>query len=132
MPKNEYNPFKAMAVAAARAADDKKGDDIVLWDVRASSILADFLLLVSATSPAHLEALDSAISDVLEESGLVLLHRDGKNSDLWRVLDYGGLIVHLMNVEARTFYALDKMHRETPKQRWLAPRRGAPSSDRRA
>ena len=121
--KNEYNPFKAMAVAAARAAYDRKGESIVLWDVRENSIVADFLLLVSVTSPAHLEAVDAAVSDLLEESGLVLRHRDGKNSNVWRVLDYGGLLVHLMNTEARAFYALDKLHHETPKQRWLA--RGA-------
>ncbi|MCX5788925.1 MAG: ribosome silencing factor [Elusimicrobia bacterium] len=92
--------------------------------MRESSIVADFLLLVSVTSPAHLEAVDAAVSDLLEESGLVLRHRDGKNSNVWRVLDYGGLLVHLMNTEARAFYALDKLHHETPKQRWLAPRHG--------
>ena len=107
-----------MAVAAARAAYDKKGENIVLWDVRERSILADFLLLVSVTAPAHLDAVEAAVSDLLEESGLELCHRDGRQSSIWRVLDYGGILVHLMNTESREFYALDKLHHEAPKERW--------------
>ena len=121
----EFNPFRELAIAAARAVYDKKAEDVVLWDVRESSIVADFLLLASATSPAHLDAIDTAVSDLLEESGLVVHHRDGRQSAAWRVLDYGGILVHLMSSEARTFYALDKLNRDTPKQRWMPVHRKA-------
>ena len=117
--KLEPSPFKFVAVAAARAAHDKKGEEITLLNVREISGVSDFLLLVTVTSPAHLEALESSISDALERSGIELLHRDGRQSDLWRVLDYGGLLVHLMHGDARTFYGLDKLFHDAPKHRWM-------------
>lgn len=117
--KREFNPFRRLAVACARAAYDKKAEDIVLIDVRKSSIVADFMLLVSVTSPAHLEAVQHSIEGVMEPSGIELRHRDGSHSALWRVLDYGGLLVHLMHGEARRFYCLDKLYHEQPKQRWM-------------
>lgn len=114
----EASPFKGVAVDAARAAWDKKGEDIALLNVRSISGLSDFLLLVTVTSPAHVEALENEVTDVLERWGLELHHRDGSESDLWRVLDFGGLLVHLMHAEARQFYALDKLYHDAPQQRW--------------
>ena len=118
MKAKEFNPFRELAIAAARAADDKKAEEILLVDVRTTSILADFVLLVSVTSPAHLEAVQNAIEDMLAPSGVELCHRDGSHSAQWRVLDYGGILVHLMQSEARDFYALDKLYHDAPKQRW--------------
>ncbi|MBI4347468.1 MAG: ribosome silencing factor [Elusimicrobia bacterium] len=123
--RREFNPFKQLAVGCARAAYDKKAEDVVLVDVRKSSIVADFMLLVSVTSPAHLEAVQAAIEDVMEPSGIELRHRDGSHSALWRVLDYGGLLVHLMHQEARHFYGLDKLYHDQPKQRWMPVARKA-------
>ncbi|MBI4423752.1 MAG: ribosome silencing factor [Elusimicrobia bacterium] len=117
--KAEASPFKRIAVAAARAAHDKKAEDVVLWNVRAVSGVADFLLVASVTSPAHLEAVHAAIEDMMESAGVELRHRDGSHSALWRVLDFGGLLVHLMLSETRAFYALDKLYHDAPKQRWL-------------
>ncbi|MBI5201591.1 MAG: ribosome silencing factor [Elusimicrobia bacterium] len=114
----EASPFKFVAIAAARAAYDKKGEEILLLNVRTTSGVADYMLLVSVTSPAHLEALESEIEDTLAKSGVELRHRDGSHSGLWRVLDFGGLLVHLMHAEARSFYALDKLYHDAPKQRW--------------
>lgn len=127
MPKRpaEASPFKFVAVAAARAADDKKGEEIALLNVRSISGVADFILLVTVTSPAHLEAVEAEITDFLERAGVELRHRDGSRSGLWRVLDYGGLLVHLMHAEARHFYGLDKLYHDAPKHRWLPVERRA-------
>ena len=114
----EASPFKFVAVAAARAAYDKKGEEITLLNVRSTSGVADFILLVTVSSPAHLEAVEHGVSVLLEAAGIELRHRDGSHSGLWRVLDYGGILVHLMHSEARDFYALDKLFHDAPKQRW--------------
>ncbi|HVE14038.1 MAG TPA: ribosome silencing factor, partial [Elusimicrobiota bacterium] len=91
------------------AADDKKGEDILVLHVRPVSEVADFLLLASVTSPAHLRAVEEAVRLALKDIGILPSRRDGRASELWRVMDYGGLIVHLMHPEARAFYQLDKL-----------------------
>jgi ribosome-associated protein len=112
MPASEKKGFgRSLALAAAAAAAEKKGEDIVLLSVGRLSSLADYLLIVSATSPAHLEALEEKIEQSFEALGMRALHRDGKQSDTWRVLDYGGLMVHLMRPEVREFYGIERLFR---------------------
>jgi ribosome-associated protein len=115
--------FRPIAFLAARAADDKKGDVILLLDVRKGSGLTDYVLLVNVLSAAHLEAIEKNIDELMQTAGAPLLHRDGSDSALWRVLDYGGLIVHLMHEEAREFYQLDKLYHGAPRLKWRKPSR---------
>lgn len=110
--------FSSLAPLAARAADNKKGEDILLLDLRRRPALGDFMLLVNINSPAHLEAVEREIEKTMEAAGVVRLHRDGSDSALWRVLDYGGLLVHLMHPEARAFYGLDKLYHDVPRRQW--------------
>ncbi len=111
--------FKNVAVAAARAADEKKGEAITLLHVSKTSPLADFLLVVTATSRPHLETLEHEIEKSLTSAFGVRVFREARpKSDSWRVLDFGGLIVHLMTAEARGFYQLEKLHHGAPLVRW--------------
>jgi len=105
------SPAKSLALAAARVAAERKGEDIVLLNVARLSSLADYLLIVSATSPAHLEALEEKIEQAFKARGVYALHHDGRRSDAWRVLDYGGLMIHLMRPEAREFYGIERVFR---------------------
>ena len=103
--------FRRLAVTAARAADDKKGEDIVLLHIRPVSELADYLLIVGVASPNHLSAIEESVRLALKAEGLHAEHRDGRLSDQWRVLDYGGLLVHMMHPRAREFYSIEKIFR---------------------
>lgn len=116
MPKS----FKTLALAAAQAADDKKGEDVLVLHVAKHSPITDYMLLVTATSRPHLETLEMEIERALEAKGVACLHRAKPRSASWRVLDFGGLIVHLMTAESRAFYALDKLYHESPRLRWQA------------
>jgi ribosome-associated protein len=115
--------FKATAVLAARAASDKKAEDIVLYHIRRISGLADFLLLATVDSSAQLEAVEDNIERALKEKGILLVRRDGRASERWRVLDYGGLLIHLMHRDAREFYALDRLYIDARRAAWEAVER---------
>ncbi len=94
---------------AARAADDKIGEDIMVFDVRKESSLADCYLLITGTSHIHIRALEDAVRDALRDSGAQLRRTDGQRGHLWRALDYGSLIVHIMDHKTREFYAMEKL-----------------------
>ncbi|MBI3548892.1 MAG: ribosome silencing factor [Elusimicrobia bacterium] len=112
--------FRKLAPLIAQAAEDKKGEDILLFDVHKQSSLTDYLLLVSVLSPAHLHAVEDEISKIMDSAGVEVLHRDGSDSDLWLVLDYGGVMVHLMHPDAREFYAIEKLYHDAPRKQWQA------------
>lgn len=101
--------LKNIAIKAARILEDKKGENISLYDLGAQSSLCDYVIVATATSAPHLNALEEDVSIKLKEDGFYKLNRDGSGSQIWRVSDYGGLMLHLMTAEARAYYALDKM-----------------------
>ncbi len=45
-------------------------------------------------------------------------HRARPQSDAWRVLDFGGLMVHLMTEDARALYALERLHDGAKEVAW--------------
>lgn len=107
--------FRSMGIKAAKAAEDKKGEEILLLHIHPITTLADYMLLVNINSPAHLRAVEESIRLTLKQEGVLATHRDGRHSELWRVIDYGGLLVHLLHPRAREFYALDKLFHEARK-----------------
>jgi ribosome-associated protein len=114
-----FKKFLAAAKAAARAADDKKAADVLLLDLRKTSAVADYFLLVSVDSAPHLNAVSDSVSRALrEEYQLHTLHSDGRRSDHWIALDYGNLVVHVFRREAREFYALERLWERARRVRW--------------
>lgn len=100
---------KDIAVLAARYADEKKAENVKLLDLNGLSSLCDYIVLATVTSKPHLEAVEDEISTQLKKIGVYKLNRDGGESMIWRVSDYGSFLVHIMTQEARDFYALDKI-----------------------
>ena len=101
--------LKNLAIKAAQILEDKKGENVALYDLGNKSSLCDYVIVATATSAPHLNALEEEVSIKLKEDGFFKLNLDGSGSQIWRVSDYGGLILHLMTEEARAYYALDKM-----------------------
>lgn len=114
MPK----AFKTVTISAARAMHEGKAADIVVLDVRKTSPLSDYMIVATALSRPHLESLEEKLAEALAQAGLRVHHRNRPQSDLWRVLDFGGLIVHLMVAEARELYALERLHEGAKELAW--------------
>ena len=110
--------FKAVAVSAARAVSDKKAEEVVILDVRKTSSLVDYIIIATALSRPHLEALEHHVEAELDRSGLSLHRRSRPQTDHWRVLDFGGLMVHLMTAEARELYDLEKLNDDAKEVAW--------------
>lgn len=110
--------FKSVAVCAARVADDRKAERISVLDVRKTSPLVDYLVVATALSRPHLESLEEKIIESLEAEGLQVHHRSRPKTDAWRVIDFGGVMVHLMSPEARELYALERLHDGAKEVAW--------------
>lgn len=110
--------FKPVAVAIARLADERKAENISVLDVRKTSPVVDYLVLLTALSRPHLEGLEDKIVEELDNAGLGVHHRSRPKTDTWRVIDYGGVMVHLMSAEARELYALERLHDGAKEVAW--------------
>lgn len=102
--------FMEAARFAAVCCDDKKALDILVADVTRLLSLADFYVLATVESSTQLQALQDHIDfRVKQEFGINPVRQDGSGSSQWRVMDYGGFVVHIMHRTAREFYGLERL-----------------------
>ncbi len=100
---------EALARRCVEACLEHKAVDVLLFDVREKSILADFYLVCSGTSMPHIRALANHIRQAMLEEGLRPRGQDGGPESCWIVLDYGVLMVHILDPELRGFYGLEQL-----------------------
>ncbi len=111
--------YKKLAVEAARIIDLKKGEKTVIFDVESKTGLFFYAVITTALSQPHINALEEEIiKKFKKEYNEYLLHRDGIKSNQWKVLDYGGVVIHIMDSNSREFYAIDKIYFDSKTVRW--------------
>ena len=101
---------KEMALMAVKALDSKKGQEIKVMEVTELTSLADYFVICTGGSTTQINALCDVVEEKLEvECGEKPLHREGHRGGIWVLLDYGCIVVHVFNNEAREFYSLERL-----------------------
>jgi nicotinate-nucleotide adenylyltransferase len=98
-----------MAHRVVELASDKKASDIVLLDVRGQTTMTDYFVICSGASERQLDAIADGIVEGIRHDGEAPLSREGIASSHWVLIDFGGVIVHVMSVPERDFYQLEKL-----------------------
>lgn len=93
---------------AAKAAEEKKGENIIILDVSKLTVISDYFLLITAKSTPQIEAISRFIEEKLDELNYSLISKEGFVSSNWIVLDYGNLVVHIMHEKERNYYKLER------------------------
>ena len=102
-------PAREMAEIAVKALDSKKGKEIRLIRIDKITTLAEYFVICTGTSNTQINALCDAVEKELTEKGEEPLHREGYRGGMWVLLDYGCVVVHVFNDEARKFYSLEHL-----------------------
>jgi ribosome-associated protein len=97
------------AFLAARTAEDNRGSDIVVLDMRELTSIFDYFVIVSGTSRRQLHAMSEEIDRVLADQGDHRLGIEGYGESRWILLDYGDVVVHLFEPETRAYYSLEQL-----------------------
>ena len=100
---------KEIAFLSAKALDSKKGVDIKVMEVVEQTTLADYFVICSGTSNTQINALCDAVEEAVNTAGEPTLHREGHRGGTWVLLDFGSVVVHVFNNEAREFYDLERL-----------------------
>ena len=99
-----------MAMLLAKALDSKKGLDIKVMEVTHLTSLADYFVICTGGSNTQINALCDAVEEkLMVEANEQPLHREGHRGGIWVLLDYGCVVVHVFNNEAREFYSLERL-----------------------
>lgn len=100
---------KEMALLLAQAMDSKKGKDIRVLETDGVTTLADYFVLCSGSSAHQLKALADAGEKAMKDHGILPHHVEGHRGGTWILQDYGDVVVHVFDKEARAFYDLDRL-----------------------
>ena len=110
---NMDNENPAIADEIARRCvsicEEKKASNILLFDVRENSILADYFLVCCGNSMAHVRALSENLRRTLVNEGFKPRGREGTPASQWIVLDFGIILIHIMTPEMRRHYCLEDL-----------------------
>ena len=109
MPEQTYLSPEQIASIAARALDEKKAQDIRVLHTAEQTVLADYFVICNGTSSTHIKALVDEVDRQLSEAGEPPVRREGLRSDIWVLMDFGSVIVHIFTDEARKFYNLERL-----------------------
>ena len=102
-------PSRELAEIAVKALDSKKGKEIRIIRIDKITTLAEYFVICTGTSNTQINALCDAVEKELTEKGEEPLHREGYRGGTWVLLDYGCVVVHVFNDEARKFYSLEHL-----------------------
>jgi ribosome-associated protein len=98
-----------LARVIVKAMEDIKAQEVLTLDVRKLTDVTDIMVIASGTSSRHVRAIADNVLDAARAAGRKAFGSEGKQAGDWILVDFGSVLVHVMGVEARRFYALEKL-----------------------
>ena len=105
----------ALTRVAARAAAQKKADNIIAIDVSERLALTDVFLILSGDNDRQVRALVDAIAEAMLKAGARRRQCEGLEEASWVLIDYSDIVVHVQQAEAREYYALERLWKDCPR-----------------
>jgi ribosome-associated protein len=109
---------KTKAIVAA--LEDVKALDITVIDTSKLSPLFERMIVASAQSTRQTKALADNVEKKLKELNEVPLSTEGEQSGEWILVDFGEVLVHIMQPAVRAYYNLEELWSVHPKQRAIS------------
>lgn len=98
-----------LACVIARILDEKLGKDITILNISHVSSFADYFVICSGEVGTQVKALTEAVRLKIKDYFTQLpLRIEQDNRNRWNLLDYGSVVVHVLQKEERETYAIEK------------------------
>lgn len=105
-----------LARVVAAAVIDKKATDVVILDVRGRASYADYIVVASGDSDVQLRAMADGVHEKLKAQNVRPLSSEGEAGASWVLLDYGDVVAHFFDAATRSFYDLEGMWADAPRE----------------
>ena len=114
-----------LAAACARIAEDKKGKEIRILDMRKVFPMADYFVLVTGSNRRHIQTMTEEIIKARKGENRLASSTEGYDQGWWVLLDYEDVVVHIFAEDARDYYDLENLWGDAPDVDWhgLKPRK---------
>jgi ribosome-associated protein len=103
-----------IAQLAAKAAEDKKANNVVILDLKGLSIIADYFVVCHGNSEPQVQAIVDNVKKSVEEAGVTVQGREGYDDARWVLVDLGDVVVHVFHRDEREFYNIERLWKDAP------------------
>jgi ribosome-associated protein len=100
--------------AIVDALDDKRALDVAVLHLEEVSDTLDWFVVATGESSLQLQAMEGEVRERLKATGARLKGVEGPSAR-WVLMDYGGVVAHLMSADARAFYDLEGLWADAPR-----------------
>ena len=94
--------------------EGKKAGNILLLDMRAVTLLADYYILCDGASSRQINAISDELLEKLKKAGSKTAIAEGTAESGWVLVDFGEVIVHIFSPDQRAYYHLEELWRDAP------------------
>ncbi len=108
---------RELAILAALAMDEQRAEDVVILDLRKLIDYADYFVVGSASSLARMRGIARRVESALSKRGGKRLNQPDRES-AWVLADFGDVLVHVFDAEAREFYRIEDLWGDAPRVPW--------------
>jgi ribosome-associated protein len=98
---------KAFAIAAAKIANERHSDNIVILDLRGLSPATDYFVIATGTSDRQMRTVADEICVEAKKQQMTRFGIAGYEYAHWIVLDFIDVVVHIFDNEYRDYYDLE-------------------------
>ena len=113
------DPDARWPIEAARAADDKSADDVVVLEVGPVLAVCGWFVICSGRNSRLVRTVvDEVEARITREGGPKPLRIEGLDDARWVLMDYGDFVVHVFAEEARRYYDLERLWSDVPRVAW--------------
>jgi len=106
---------EANARKMAQILYNKKAHDIELLCINKQTVLADYFVIAHGTSNTQVKALADEVVYQMGLCGVECFRSEGYESATWILLDFGSIIVHVFQKDARDYFKLEKLWADADK-----------------
>ena len=108
---------RELAILAAIALHEQRCEEIIVLDLRSLVDYADFFVIASAASLARMRGAVRLTEKRLVKAGGKRLNQPDRDTG-WILADFGDVLVHVFDAQAREFYRLEDLWGDAPRVEW--------------
>jgi ribosome-associated protein len=111
--------IRELTVLAAKVADEKKAENIVILDVGDIIGITDAFVIAGASNRRLVMTVAEEIEVAVKAAGgPTPLSVEGLEDAKWVLIDFGPFVVHVFDNETREFYDLERLWKDAPRWEW--------------
>lgn len=97
-----------------QSLDDIQAIDVKVLEVSELTTVTDFMVVCSGRSSRHIKAIAQHVMEEMKAKGSPALSDNGLDSGDWVLIDFGDIVLHVMQPESRAFYNLEGLWQNQP------------------